>query len=212
MSASQLRQSARKTAKKATCQICNQVESNYTCSACYVPSTCSVVCFKIHKSSDGNSIPGQFCTGTKTASEASSSAQSLYQDIDNHDEPAYPDPLQRNDPKPLRTRHYEAIATSSAVRKALFTSSPIPGHPDLPNTALRNLLISIDKLSGVERERALQRALGVGDGRIDIGFGQAPHHQPEGSGVSEDVLALRALAEAIEGAVREKDGKDGRGR
>lgn len=25
------------------------------------------------------------------------------------EEPAYPDPLERNDPKPLRTRHYEAI-------------------------------------------------------------------------------------------------------
>ncbi|KAF9058309.1 hypothetical protein BDP27DRAFT_1303912, partial [Rhodocollybia butyracea] len=236
-----------KTPNKSTCQICNQVESRYTCSACFVPY-CSVVCFKNHKSSSEG--PGHGCTGTKTAADESSSAKSslaakleiihsspidpalpaLEPNSNNNtntdfpvtnalndppalkpltslrwpyiadDEPAYPDPLQRNDPKPLRTRHYEAIATSAAVRKAHFTPSPIPGHPDLPNTALRNLLISIDKLSGIERERALQRALGSTHPHS--------HSQPE---VSEDVLALRALAEAIEGAVRDKDGKDGKG-
>jgi hypothetical protein len=97
------------------------------------------------------------------------------------------------------------LATSPAVRKALLTD-------DQPNAALRNLLISIDRLSGIDRERALQRALGVGDGRIDIGsgsgFGEGTHAYPK---VSEDILALRALAEAIEGAVRGKDGKDGKG-
>ncbi|KAF9035108.1 hypothetical protein BDP27DRAFT_1348318, partial [Rhodocollybia butyracea] len=194
------RPSARKTHNKSTCQICNQVESRYTCSACFVPY-CSVVCFKNHKSSSEG--PGHGCTGTKTAADESSSAKSS---------------LAATLEIIHSTRHYEAIGMPLFLfplprcAQSPFHAFSHRGHPDLPNTALRNLLISIDKLSGVERERALQRALGVGDGRIDIGFGESTHphshSQPE---VSEDVLGLRALAEAIEGAVRDKDGKDGKG-
>jgi hypothetical protein len=59
--------------------------------------------------------------------------------------------------------------------------------------------VSIDKLRGPDREHALQRALGV----------TAPEIVPNAGSVelSEDVLALRALAEAVEAAVR--GGKEG---
>jgi hypothetical protein len=75
------------------------------------------------------------------------------------------------------------LATSPAVRKILAE------HENLPE-----LLTSIDKLRGPEREDALQRALGVTAPEIDD---QLRRSEP-----SEDVLALRALAEAIEAAIR----------
>ena len=53
---------------------------------------------------------------------------------------------------------------------------------------------SIDKLRGPEREDALQRALGVTAPEID--------DQLRPPQLSEDVLALRELAEAIEASVR----------
>ncbi|KAL0063716.1 hypothetical protein AAF712_009408 [Marasmius tenuissimus] len=99
------------------------------------------------------------------------------------EEPAYPDPLTRDDPKPLQICHYEAIATSEAVRKILEENPNLPG-----------LLRSIDGLKGADRESALQQALGV----------QAPSigDNTTKKEVNEDVLALRAFAEAIETAVR----------
>ncbi|KAJ8072587.1 hypothetical protein PM082_016146 [Marasmius tenuissimus] len=99
------------------------------------------------------------------------------------EEPAYPDPLTRDDPKPLQIRHYEAIATSEAVRKILEENPNLPG-----------LLRSIDGLKGADRESALQQALGV----------QVPSigDNTTKKEVDEDVLALRAFAEAIETAVR----------
>jgi len=62
------------------------------------------------------------------------------------------------------------------------------------NKNLPNLLASIDKLRGPEREDALQRALGITAPEID---NQLCRPEP-----SEDVLALRELAEAIEASVR----------
>ncbi|KAF5371417.1 hypothetical protein D9757_009992 [Collybiopsis confluens] len=214
-----------------TCQVCNQADSKYTCSACFLPY-CSVACYKNHKNEDESR-----CTGSVAKkAPASSSNLGLAEPISpiipevslettpsvaeenlpsetsplrpltslrwpyiSDEEPAYPDPLERNDPKPLRLRHYEAIASSTSVRKALFTPPLVPNQPDQPNQRLRNLLASIDKLSGVERERALQRALGVGDGRIDVGLEQGPQSLQV---LPEDTVALRALAEAIENAVR----------
>lgn len=77
-------------------------------------------------------------------------------------------------------------ATSPAVRKALVA------HP-----RLLELLISIDKLRGPDREDALQRALGVSIDQLK---------DPNGSKISvestEEVIALRQLAEAVEAAVR----------
>jgi len=106
------------------------------------------------------------------------------------EESAYPDPLKRDDPKPLQTHQYEAIATSPTIRTTLAA------HPNLPA-----LLTSIDKLRGPDREHALQRALGVTAPDI------ASTHGNGAGELSEDVLALRALAEAVEAAVR--GGKEG---
>ncbi|KAH9484933.1 hypothetical protein JR316_0001837 [Psilocybe cubensis] len=104
------------------------------------------------------------------------------------DESAFPDPLKRDDPKMLQLPQYEAIvkvllATSPAIRKILSE------HKNLPE-----LLTSIDKLRGHDREHALQKALGITAPEID--------DQLRPPDLSEDVLALRELAEAIEAAVR----------
>ncbi|KAG6902106.1 hypothetical protein C0995_004286 [Termitomyces sp. Mi166 len=106
------------------------------------------------------------------------------------DESAYPDPLKRDDPKTLHLHQYEAIATSPSIRKILAA------HPNL-----KTLLTSIDSLRGNDRERALQRALGVSAVDIKDISTRAPGE------LGEDRLALRELAEAVEGAVR--GGKDG---
>jgi len=74
-------------------------------------------------------------------------------------------------------------ATSPTIRKILSE------HKNLPE-----LLTSIDKLRGPDREQALQKALGVTAPEIDDQL-----RPPE---LGEDVLALRELAEAIEVAVR----------
>jgi len=55
-------------------------------------------------------------------------------------------------------------------------------------------LTSIDELRGPEREDTLQRALGITAPEID--------DQLRPPQLSEDVLALRELAEAIEASVR----------
>jgi hypothetical protein len=62
---------------------------------------------------------------------------------------------------------------------------------------LPGLLTSIDRLQGPERERSLQKALGVTPSDISWqAIGQAAN-TPD-----EDVLALRQLAETVEAAVR----------
>jgi len=99
------------------------------------------------------------------------------------DESAFPDPLKRNDPKPLQLSQYEAIASSPGIRQILASHERLPA-----------LLTSIDKLRGEDREFALQKALGVTPADLN---------QLQVSGdVGEDVLAFRKLAEAVEGAVR----------
>lgn len=123
------------------------------------------------------------------------------------EESAYPDPLKRDDPKPLQLHQYEAIgarhcmpipymflcahfaATSPAVRTALTT------HPRLPA-----LLRSLDALRGPAREDALQRALGVSAADVDGDAQAGPAALQEHT--EEDVHALRVLAEAVEAAVR----------
>ncbi|KAJ6538787.1 hypothetical protein DFH09DRAFT_1090223 [Mycena vulgaris] len=187
--------------RRTKCQICTLNESKYTCSGC-ATVYCSVPCYKKHKE-----VP---CTPTKPEEihEDEGQASQIAQpdpppselplsDEDAPplrpltslkwpyvpDESAYPDPLKRDDPKSLQTHQYEAIATSPAIRTTLAA------HPNLPA-----LLTSIDKLRGPDREHALQRALGVTAPEI------APAHG--GGELSEDVLALRALAEAVEAAVR----------
>lgn len=56
------------------------------------------------------------------------------------------------------------------------------------------MLSAIDTLRGRERDEALQRALGVTAHDIDNQF--------KGVELSDDVLALRRFAEAVEAAVR----------
>lgn len=63
-------------------------------------------------------------------------------------------------------------------------------HQNLPA-----LLSSLDALRGHDRERALQRALGVTPPDIAL----ADQSTQE---LGDDVVALRALAEAVEAAVR----------
>lgn len=102
------------------------------------------------------------------------------------EQPAYPDPLKRDDPKPLQLSQYEAIATSPAIRQVLAA------NPHLPD-----ILTSIDKLRGPDREDALQRALGVNVDQL-----KDPSGTKIPSSQSEDVSALRQLAEAVEAAAR----------
>ncbi|KAH9932457.1 uncharacterized protein B0H18DRAFT_985602 [Fomitopsis serialis] len=102
------------------------------------------------------------------------------------EESAYPDPLKRDDPKPLQLHQYEGIATSPSIRRTLAA------HPRLPT-----LLRQIDALRGPAREAALERALGVAD--------PSPNDTRGGVGRGEDgedKKALRELAEAVEAAVR----------
>lgn len=106
------------------------------------------------------------------------------------EEPAYPDPLKRDDPKQLQLHQYEAIATSSTIRRVLED-----------NPQIQNIVRSIDKLRGREREDALERALGVTRPGQDVFLaGRGVLNTNEQS--DEDIQALRQLAEAVEIAVR----------
>ncbi|KIY73354.1 hypothetical protein CYLTODRAFT_386949 [Cylindrobasidium torrendii FP15055 ss-10] len=191
--------------KRPPCQICETTESKYTCSSCLIVY-CSVPCYKTHKASS--------CAAASQASRGSLlplhepavpppqqtvSSEPIEEEPLDDPKPlrplsslkwpyvpeasAYPDPLERDDPKPLQTQQYEALATSPKIRQVLAE------HPNLPA-----LLTSIDQLRGHERDRALQKALGVSDPQV---FGRNKATELE-----DDVLALRALAEAVESAVR----------
>ncbi|KAJ7213022.1 hypothetical protein GGX14DRAFT_82599 [Mycena pura] len=202
--------------RRINCQICTNNESKYTCSGCAIVY-CSVPCFKKHEeesctsASPQNSKQSGDSRPTEPGPEPSSSKTALPEKEEPlpektdpplrpltslkwpyvPDQSAYPDPLKRNDPKPLQTPQYEAIATSPAIRKTLAD------HPRLPA-----LLASLDELRGPEREDALQRALGIAAEDIRAAPANAGR-----AALSDDVLALRALAEAVESAVR--GGKDG---
>jgi zinc finger HIT domain-containing protein 3 len=76
-------------------------------------------------------------------------------------------------------------ATSQAIRKALSA------NPKLPE-----LLRSIDKLRGEDREEALQRALGIAPADL------AGSSRRAGTYLEEEISGFRDLAEAIEAAVR----------
>lgn len=78
-------------------------------------------------------------------------------------------------------------ATSSAIRAALSS------NPSLPP-----LLRKLDQLRGTEREEALERLLGVTRDRAASHGQQVTLHAAE----SEEVRALKQLAEAVERSVR----------
>ncbi|KAF8644788.1 hypothetical protein AX16_008250 [Volvariella volvacea WC 439] len=103
------------------------------------------------------------------------------------DTSSFPDPLKRDDPKPLQHNQYLAIATSPAIRSILAS------HPNL-----KSLLKSLDEKRGPEREYALERALGVTERELKESSSRSGAQRQ----VGEDVLALRELAEAVESAVR----------
>ncbi|KAI0688180.1 hypothetical protein BC835DRAFT_1285245 [Cytidiella melzeri] len=171
--------------KRAQCQICESKESKYTCSNCLIVY-CSVPCFKQHKGiHDYNSqdLPSNNEPPEHDDPPLRPLTSLKWPYIP--DESAYPDPLKRDDPKQLQLHQYESIATSQAVRKALAA------HPKLPE-----LLRSIDRLRGEDREEALQRALGVSPADLD------GSSRRTGTYTEEDVVALRELAESVEAAVR----------
>ncbi|KAH6897660.1 hypothetical protein BKA70DRAFT_1261553 [Coprinopsis sp. MPI-PUGE-AT-0042] len=181
------------------CQVCSDHPSKYTCAQCRIVY-CSVTCYKAHKAAtcqkqDSVEQPVTQLLAPKDETkedEAPPTEDPQLRPLTSlkwpyvPEESAYPDPLKRDDPKVLQLHQYEAIATSERVRKALEK------HTNLPE-----LLTTIDKLRGRDREEALQKALGVTV--ADVNGSSGPTE------LSEDVLALRELAEAIEGAVRGND-------
>ncbi|KIL65830.1 hypothetical protein M378DRAFT_76310 [Amanita muscaria Koide BX008] len=171
------------------CQICGTNQSKYTCSRCLV-AFCSVSCYKhpnhAHHSESPSATERSTQPAANTNSNITDKSLRLLASLNwpyVPDESAYPDPLKRDDPKILQLHQYEAIATSATIRQIL-TSYP----------SLKDILTSIDKLRGQEREEALKTALGVTASDIDT---QSRH-----ADFGEDVLALRKFAEAVEAAVR----------
>ncbi|KAM5530527.1 hypothetical protein V8D89_015804 [Ganoderma adspersum] len=199
--------------KRAPCQVCESVESKYTCSKCSVVY-CSVPCYKQHKETcagtphQGESsrkltteqyeVPAAAPRIEGPTAEASASDTDVAEAVSPPptrtlaslnwpyvpEESAYPDPLKRDDPKPLQVPQYEAMAMSPAIRRILGS-----------NPRLRETLLSIDKLRGEDRELAIQEALGVGGSRNAT-------VASIGTTAEEDRNALRELAEAVESAVR----------
>jgi len=184
------------------CEVCLDQNFKYTCPQCQIVY-CSLVCYKRHKESTcvserdhGNDASTnsnvESAESSNTAEDAKLTDPVILRPLTSlkwpyvPEESAFPDPLKRDDPKVLNLSQYEAIATSPSIRKILTE------HKNLPD-----LLTSIDKLRGREREDALQRALGVTAPEVDDQL-----RRPE---LREDVLALRELAEAIEASVRGKD-------
>ena len=122
------------------------------------------------------------------------------------EESAYPDPLKRDDPKPLQTAQYEAIGSRNSLLLHLAVSNQIPNlfekkiikkatssairtilreHPKLKDT-----LRTIDGLRGSAREEALQASIGISTlGDYD-------------DGDDDDYDGMGELAREIEGAVR----------
>ncbi|KXN90869.1 hypothetical protein AN958_03523 [Leucoagaricus sp. SymC.cos] len=177
--------------KQAQCQVCATNPLKYTCSKCYI-TYCSVPCYKEHQPTDPlSNYP------TEGSSKAKPNTATILEPERNPplrsltslkwpyvpEESAFPDPLKRDDPKDLQLRQYEAIATSPKIREILSKHE---------NFSV--LLTTIDKLRGNAREEALQKALGVTPPDID------DWRKPKE--FSEDMLALRELAEAVETAIR----------
>ncbi|KAG1785357.1 uncharacterized protein HD556DRAFT_1458820 [Suillus plorans] len=189
-----------------SCHVCNENESKYTCSKCRATVYCSVACYKRHKGitkTHASTFPSFHLDpcSDRTLAVPPSSAEETVDDPKPlrpltslnwpyvPEESAYPDPLKRDDPRPLQVHQYEAIATSAAVRRVLEL------NPRLPE-----LLTSIDKLRGADREDALHRALGVDTRQLKNDL-LGPQE------LDEDTRTLRQLAEAVEAAVR--GGKEG---
>ncbi|VDB91300.1 unnamed protein product [Peniophora sp. CBMAI 1063] len=201
------------------CGVCRDSISKYSCPKCSL-LYCSISCFKAHKDGGCNIQTTDVTSNTRlitqplfeSSGEPSTSKGALPEDSLPADpplkrlaslnwpyvpdEPSHPDPLKRDDPKPLNLRQYEAIARSPAVRAVLTT------HP-----RLKDILRSIEALRGLHREEAIQRGLGVAaddqTGRTRIG----DRPNDDTAFVSaDDKDALRQLAEAVEAVVRGGEG------
>jgi len=211
-------------APRRLCQICRSNPFKYTCpvdscSALY----CSAACFKEHKETS--------CTKSlrleETVAEISQSVNEPPPLSDPKplrpltslkwpyipEESAFPDPLKRDDPKPLQLRHYEAIATSARIRALLgnLDQNDDDQSSSSRGSILRPLLKRVDALRGHEKEVMLQHALGVGDRDVRefTRRGGRQHYTgtDEEKLTDEEVLAMRKLAEAVEQAIRQADGK-----
>ncbi|KZV65338.1 hypothetical protein PENSPDRAFT_677433 [Peniophora sp. CONT] len=167
------------------CGVCRENISKYSCPKCSL-LYCSIPCFKSHKGSAfARLIP---------APPLRRLASLNWPYVP--DEPSHPDPLKRDDPKPLNMRQYESIARSPAVRAALAA------HP-----RLNDILRTIEGLRGTQREEAIQRGLGVAADDQGGRYRSGGRPDDDTAFVSnEDKEALRQLAEAVEGAVRGGEG------
>ncbi|EJD41289.1 hypothetical protein AURDEDRAFT_186635 [Auricularia subglabra TFB-10046 SS5] len=95
------------------------------------------------------------------------------------DEKMFEDPLTRNDPKQLRTAHYENLATSPRLREIL--SEP----------RLRTLLVRLDALNERDRAHALETLL---------------TDEPDATGFEpEDARVFRVFAKEVEESNRRVD-------
>ncbi|TFK20943.1 hypothetical protein FA15DRAFT_598811 [Coprinopsis marcescibilis] len=188
---------APKKHEPAKCQVCSANASKYTCAQCKIVY-CSVACYKSHKGQGLEALLKQSLLASSCGQQDNEKKPKEEEPLSDPvvlrpltslkwpyvpEESAYPDPLKRDDPKALQLSHYEAIATSPAIRRILESRQNLPA-----------LLESIDKLRGRDRDEALQRALRVTP--TDVTTSSQPKE------MSEDVLALRELAEAVEAAVR----------
>ncbi|KAF8439989.1 hypothetical protein L210DRAFT_3621608 [Boletus edulis BED1] len=195
--------------QRPPCVICQHQTSKYTCASCRA-HYCCVACYKQHTqtcSPGSMGAPGADVTSTASESRSHDPRSNLETSPDPKpndsslppdpqpprslttlrwpyvpDTSAYPDPLTRDDPKPLQMNQYEVIATSPKIRTLLT------------NPRLCTLLTTIDAQRGAEREEALQRALGVNSRLLK--------NDDVGVELDEDTKVLRAFAEAIEEAVR----------
>ncbi|CAA7261870.1 unnamed protein product [Cyclocybe aegerita] len=189
---------APKSKKPVQCEVCSEQNYKYTCPRCGI-IYCSLGCYKKHKESSYSENNSKAPLSTANApvnnealvriDEAALADPTPLRPLTSlkwpyvPEESAFPDPLKRDDPKTLQLPQYEAIATSPAIRRILSQQKNLP-----------ELLTNIDKLRGPDRDAAIQRALGVTAPEIDNQL-----HRQE---LSEEVLAFRELAEAIEAAVR----------
>ncbi|WVW84496.1 hypothetical protein I302_106530 [Kwoniella bestiolae CBS 10118] len=162
----------KRTNDTSQCQICKDQISKYKCPACPI-RYCSVKCYKEHKlihedPSKSQIIPQDTSAPTR---EVSLNEQPNTTDIESAqpndddtphlkpltsllwppepDSSIFTDPLQREDPKPLRREELLRIATSPTLRNLL-------SNPLLPR-----LLHTLDSLPSKSRHTALSKLLGL---------------------------------------------------
>jgi len=122
---------------RGKCQICKDTESKYSCPKCLI-LYCSLACYKNHKEgacATSANVPSEtlpeapipYVEPALAATDATSNDPDAFPEAQTlrpltslnwpyvPDETAFPDPLKRDDPKPLMLRQYEAIGTSPTL-------------------------------------------------------------------------------------------------